>query len=134
MINLLQEYNSTFRVYFEDTDLMGIVYHAHYLKFFERARTEMLRSCGLSLSIMARSDTHFAIHNVNIIYKYPARLDDILNIKTLCANKRSCSFDFEQSMCNQLGQLICEAKIKVVCVDDNLKPKAMPGDMFLIKN
>jgi len=134
MINLLQDYYSTFRVYFEDTDLMGIVYHANYLKFFERARTEMLRTCGLSLTIMAKSNTHFAIHNVNIVYKYPARLDDVLKIKTICADKKACSFIFDQSMYNHLDQLICEAKIKVVCVDDNLKPKAMPDEMFFIKN
>ena len=82
------DHSFTFRVYVEDTDLMGIVYHGNYLCFFERARTEMLRDNGLSLTMMATYGTNFAIHDIHIRYHHPARLDDAITIKTNCERKR----------------------------------------------
>ena len=116
----------TYRVYFEDTDLMGIVYHANYLCFFERARTEMLRDNGFSLTTMATYDTHFAIHDIHMRFLYPARLDDVLSIKTSYERKKTCSLMFNQLMYNQLGQLLSEASIQVVCVNSKLKPRRLP--------
>ena len=122
----------TYRVYTEDTDLMGIVYHANYLCFFERARTEMLRDNGLSLTMMATYGTYFAIHDIHIRYLSPARLDDVLTIKSTCERKKSCSMIFRQVMHNQLGKILSEAIIQVVCVNKNLKPKPLPEE-FIIK-
>lgn len=127
------EHSFTYRVYTEDTDLMGIVYHANYLCFFERARTDMLRDNGLYLTTMAAYGTYFAIHDIHIRYLYPARLDDVLTIKTSCERKRSCSLLFRQVMSNQLGKILSDATIHVVCVNKNLKPKPLP-DEFLSKN
>jgi len=124
------EHSVSFRTYTEDTDLMGIVYHARYLYFFERARTEMLRDHGLSLTMMARYDTHFAIHDVHIRYLYPARLDDVVTIKSNCESLRASSLKFKQVMHNQLGDLLSEAIIQVVCVNKNLKPKRLPVEVF----
>lgn len=121
------EYCFTHRVYIEDTDQMGIVYHANHLRFFERARTELLRENGLSLTTMAIYDTHFAIHDVHIRYIFPARLDDVLMIKTKCEQKKACGLLFRQLMYNQSEQLLSEATIQVVCVDKNLKPKRLAG-------
>lgn len=120
-----------YRVYVEDTDLMGIVYHSNHLCFFERARTEMLRENGLSLTTMALYDTHFAIHDVHIRYLYPARLDDILTIKTSYERRKTCSLLFKQVMYNQLNKVLCEATIQVVCVNKNLKPKPLPDELAL---
>lgn len=115
-----------FRVYAEDTDFMGVVYHANHICFFERARTELLRNNGLVLTSMATYDTHFAIRDIHIRYHYPARLDDILTIKTFGERKKICSLMFEQKMYNQLNQLLSEATVHVVCVNENLKPKPLP--------
>ena len=115
----------TYRVYVEDTDLMGIVYHANYLCFFERARTEFLRKMGISLTAMASYDTYFAIHDLHIQYLYPARLDDVLTITTVCERKKRCGLLFKQEMHHQAQVKLCEATVQVVCVDKNLKPKRL---------
>ena len=125
----MKDYQFTYRVYVEDTDQMGIVYHANYLKFFERARTELLRENGLSLTTMAIYGTHFAIHDVHISYLFPARLDDVLTIHTNYERKKACSLLFKQTMHNQLQKKLCQAIIQVVCVDDNLKPKRLPEQL-----
>ena len=124
------EHCFTCRVYTEDTDVMGIVYHANYLLFFERYRTEMLRDNGMSLTMMAKDDTNFAIHDVHIRYLHPARLDDVLTMKTNCERKKTCSLLFRQVMYNQSNQLLSDAVIHVVCVSKNLKPKRLPEVFF----
>ena len=118
------------RVYIEDTDVMGIVYHANYLKYLERARTEMLRSNGLNLTMMAVYDTHFAIHDIHIRYLYPARLDEILTIRTTSENIKASSLVFKQVIDNQADKTVCTAAILVVCVNKNLKPKRLPVEFF----
>ncbi len=125
-----KEYRFNYRVYVEDTDQMAIVYHANYLKFFERARTELLRENGLSLTTMAIYGTHFAIHDVHIRYLFPARLDDVLTITTSCERKKTCSLLFKQIMHNQLNQILSEAIVQVVCVGKNLKPQRLPAEGF----
>jgi acyl-CoA thioester hydrolase len=125
------EHHFTCRVYVEDTDLMGIVYHANYLFFFERARTEMLRDHGLYLTTMAAYGTYFAIHDIHIKYLRPARLDDVLTINTTFERKKSCCLLFKQLMSNQLGKVLSEAVVQVVCVNSNLKPKPLPDEFIL---
>lgn len=126
-----KEHCFTSRVYVEDTDLMGIVYHANYLCFFERARTEMLRDNGLYLTMMASYGTHFAIHDIHIRYLYPARLDDIVTIQTTCQRKKTCSLIFNQTMSDQVGKILSEATVQVVCVNNDLKPKPLPEELIL---
>ncbi|WP_267885274.1 tol-pal system-associated acyl-CoA thioesterase [Legionella adelaidensis] len=127
---LATESAATFRVYVEDTDLMGIVYHSNYLYFFERARTEMFRNAGLSLTMMAKHGTHFAIHEVQLKYHAPARLDDLLTIKTSCENIRASTLVFNQFIHNESGNLLCEAIVRVVCVNNELKPKRLPKEFI----
>ena len=119
-------YQHKIRVYTEDVDYMGIVYHANYLCFFERARTEMLREKELLLSDLKKLNVLFAINELAIQYRYPAKLDDLLNINTEIKDLTRCSFVFDQQMHNQDEQLISEARIKVVCVNSELKPKRIP--------
>ncbi|MFC3909271.1 YbgC/FadM family acyl-CoA thioesterase [Legionella dresdenensis] len=115
-----------YRVYAEDTDFMGIVYHARYLNFFERARSDALRQHGISLTRLASCDYHLAITEVNLDYRHPARLEDEILITTWMNQVRSCSIVFKQKMENQDNRLLCEATIKVVCIDSAMKPKRLP--------
>jgi acyl-CoA thioester hydrolase len=115
----------TVRVYAEDVDFMGIVYHANYLCYLERARTELLRKSNWMLSDLIKQDILFAIKELVINYKHPAKLDDLLTVTTQIREFRSCSFLFEQTMINQHGKLICTAEIKVVCVNGDLKPQRL---------
>ncbi|WP_131783093.1 YbgC/FadM family acyl-CoA thioesterase [Legionella gresilensis] len=126
-MNLKEIYQTNFRVYIEDTDAMGIVYHANYLRFFERARSEMLRQADLPLTKLATLDYYFTISDIKLHYYYPARLDDVLSISTFITDKSNCSLLFEQRI--QVKQkLLCLANIKVVCVNKGMKPKRLPEE------
>ncbi len=120
---------NTVRIYTEDVDFMGIVYHANYLCYLERSRTEMLRAYNLFLSQLNELEILFAINELNIKYKAPARLDDLLTITSIIKEIKSCSLVFEQKIINQHNQLICEASVKVVCVNKDLKPRRLPDIM-----
>ncbi len=121
------------RVYAEDVDFMSIVYHANYLRYFERARTEMLRERNLILSELMNVDTMFAINEIKINYLLPAKLDNLLTITTQINEMSVCSFVFKQTMHNEQDKLICGANIKVVCVNGALRPKRLP-ELFLKLN
>lgn len=120
-------YHNTVRVYVEDVDYMGVVYHANYLCYFERSRTEILRTHNVHLSDLVKKDILFAISALEVNYKFPARLDDLLTVSTEITNLKACTFMFQQRMINQHDQLICTAKINVVCVNSNLKPMRLPN-------
>lgn len=120
------------RVYAEDVDFMSIVYHANYLRYFERARTEMLREGNLILSDLMNLDILFAINEITIKYLLPAKLDDLLTISTHINEVSACSFVFKQIMHNEQNKVISEAEIRVVCVNGNLRPKRLP-DVFKTK-
>ncbi len=108
---------ATFRVYYEDTDAGGVMYHARYLNFFERARTEWLRQLGINQSQLAkRHDLVFAIRHVQVNYRRPARLDDCLQVSCEVADSGLASLKFSQRMHNQDGQLLAEARVEAACV------------------
>src|SRR5690606_21215087 len=95
------------RVYYEDTDSGGVVYHANYLKFMERARTEWLRKCGFEQNNL--KDEHnclFAVHSMQIHYRYPARFNDALLIRSEITQMSGASMQFEQSALRD-GELLC---------------------------
>lgn len=118
-----------FRVYVEDTDMMGIVYHANYLKFFERARTEWLRKREFCLNNMTKDDTFFAIKGIVIDYKSPAVLDDMLGIETLALRQGFCQMRFIQKMYHQSGKLLSDIEVEVVCVNGKMMPKRLPKEI-----
>lgn len=120
------KYINTLRVYAEDVDFMGIVYHANYLCYLERSRTEVLRTLNLQLSELQQSKILFAINELTIKYKAPARLDDFLEITSEIEEVKGCSFLVNQVITGNNERIICEAKVKVVCVDEHLKPQKLP--------
>lgn len=129
-MNINSSQTAIYRVYAEDTDFMGIVYHSNYLRFFERARTDFLREIGLPLSLLATYDCHFAIQTVQLRYLNPAKLEDILKITTKIGSISPCSLVFDQSMQKQDNTQLCQVEIKIVCVNQSLKPKRLPKEFF----
>lgn len=119
------------RVYAEDVDHMGILYHANHLKYLERARSELLRNHGHSLKTLADEGTHFAIKSIHIDYCAPAKLDDCLRIETEYCVARKTTLNFLQRMYNSLDSLICQAKVEMVCLNEQLKPKRLPAVLSL---
>lgn len=103
-----------YRVYVEDTDMFGVVYHPRYLCFLERARTEWLREEGISLYDLNNKGFWFAIANLNVDYLKPAYLDDNLSIETAITRQRGCLAYFTQTMHNDKSEQILKAQIKVV--------------------
>ncbi len=117
------------RVYYEDTDAGGVVYHANYLCFLERARTEWLRSLGLEQDrLRQRDNILFVVRNIDIAYLKPARFNDELRVSAAVAATARASFEFDQTIvrCGD-GALLCRAVVKVVCVEaDSFRPRAIP--------
>ena len=119
------------RVYFEDTDAGGVVYHANYLKFFERARTEFLRSLGWSQNALLEIKTcAFVVSDLSIQFKRPAKLDDELQILTTLKSLRKASFVFDQ-FAYKGETLMASANVRVVCIDPAKgMPRAIPSQIF----
>lgn len=128
MIN--KNHTSQYRVYVEDTDLMGIIYHGKYLYFFERARTDLLRYNGISLTTMSECDTYFAIRDIHIRYYAPGKLDDMLTINSVITKMHGCTLELEQEMYNQEDILLSKANIQVISVNKTLKPKRAMQNMW----
>ncbi|PCC99904.1 tol-pal system-associated acyl-CoA thioesterase [Halopseudomonas pelagia] len=116
------------RVYFEDTDAGGIVYYVNYLKFMERARTELVRSLGFDQSVLQVENIIFVVHSVAARYHAPARLDDELVVGVEVLELRRASIRFRQLITHVDGKLLCEGEVLVACVSaDQYKPRAIPA-------
>ncbi len=115
------------RVYFEDTDSGGVVYHANYLKFMERARTEWLRTLGLNQIKLKQEDkVMFVVRKIDIQYKIPARFNDELLIQTDCVKTTDYSIILKQNILRD-RQIITDGKVEIVCINSDLfKPVRIP--------
>ncbi len=120
------------RVYIEDTDAGGIVFYANYLRFFERARTDFLRSIGIEQSVTIDNNLIFVVRHVSIDYQSPARLDDVLSISCAVKSVRPTRVMFSQSANRDSdGTNLVNAEVEVVAVSmDTLKPRALPDTLL----
>lgn len=124
----MTEFTWPVRVYYEDTDAGGVVYYANYLKFLERARTEMLRELGFELDRLAR-EKHilFIVRKVTIDYHKPAFMDDMLVTSARIEKLRKASIVFQQSIENLEQETLCRAEVIIACIDNiTMKPVAIP--------
>jgi acyl-CoA thioester hydrolase len=119
------------RVYYEDTDAGGIVFYANYLKFFERARTEWLRACGIEQCRLAsETGALFIVRNTALDYRAPARLDDVLTIVSRVERLGRASVEFEQEAWRD-DTLLATGTVRVGCVDATaLRPTAIPPSVL----
>ena len=118
------------RVYYEDTDAGGVVYHARYLHFFERARTEWLRMFNFSQQdLLQQNSGAFVVKTMHIDYCFPARLDDLLSVETQVSAIKGATIIFEQ--CLKREELVLsKATVKVAYVDlGKMKPVAIPTEI-----
>jgi acyl-CoA thioester hydrolase len=115
------------RIYYEDTDAGGIVFYANYLKFFERARTEWLRACGVDQQVLAETEgAIFVVKNANIDYHAPAKLDDEVSLTLSIEKLGRASVQFLQQAWRG-DVLLASASVKVGCVDAaTLRPRPLP--------
>ena len=116
------------RVYYEDTDFSGRVYHASYLRFLERGRTEWLRRRGFThWDVAESSDVAFAVRSLQIEYLAPAMMDDLLEVETSVTAVRGASIDFKQRVLRSSKELV-SAEVLVAAIRDG-RPARIPADL-----
>jgi acyl-CoA thioester hydrolase len=124
----MNEFTWRTRVYWEDTDGGGVVYYANYLKFMERARTEWLRTLGHSQ--MELAETHgfvFAVVEVKVNYRRPARLDDELLVSCVPVPEGRASLRFRQTVTRADATVLADGEVRVACVDaKTFRPRPLP--------
>lgn len=125
----MTEFSWPVRVYYEDTDAGGVVYYANYLRFLERARTEMLRASGFEQDKLAQDhNIIFIVRKVTIDYLKPARFNEELTVNARITGLRKASMLFEQTIYNQQDDLLCEAEITIACISNKtMKPVSIPA-------
>ncbi len=121
------------RVYWEDTDAGGVVYHARYLHFLERARSEWLRASGIGQQqLRDELGVLFVVHRMELQFNAPARLDDLLTATVVPNDRRSASFIVTQQLrrANEIKALV-EARVRIACIDaSRFRPRPIPDHLF----
>ena len=118
------------RVYYQDTDAGGVVYHAQYLSFMERARTELLNQAGIDLARFAeRNRVLFMVHRIAVTYHQPARLNELLSVSAEVVKMGRASLVFGQRV-ERDGELLVEADVTLALVDrERMRPARMPAEL-----
>lgn len=116
------------RVYYEDTDAEGVVYHANYLKFFERARVESFRQMGMDLNSLKNDNCLFVVRALDMAFLQPARLDQLLQVESEVTEVKHASIHYRQKVYEQAmdATLLCEATVHLVCLDTKWHPRRVP--------
>ena len=120
------------RVYYEDTDAGGVVYYANYLKFYERARTEMLRELGYEQDrLMENEQVIFVVRSVQVDYLKPTKFNELIQISADIAKLGPASLTFEQEMSRD-DEILSRAMIRIACLDANtMRPKEIPQELYI---
>ncbi len=119
------------RVYYEDTDAGGVVFYANYLKFFERARTEMLRDMGFEQDqLIAEQKLIFVVRSVQVDYLRPALFNDSIDVSAEVTLAKRVSLEFEQVITR--GEVVlCKGNIRIACLDaETMRPKTIPDTLL----
>ena len=126
------DFSATMRIYWEDTDAAGIVFYANYLKFFERARTEWLRSLGFGQEqLRTGAGIAFVVSETRLRYRRPARLDDVLDVSVAVVHLGQASLEIAQEA-RRAGELLAEGTIRIGCVElGTFRPCRIPNDIRL---
>jgi tol-pal system-associated acyl-CoA thioesterase len=121
-----EDYIYRVRVYYEDTDAAGVVYHTNYLKWMERARTEWLHSQELSCTALHREGYALAVYHAEITYHQPARLEEVLSVSCNLVEVGACRFKMIQRI-ERYNRLLAEGVITLACLDaSTFKPTRLP--------
>ena len=125
----------TFKIYYEDTDSGGVVYYANYLKFIERARTEMINELGFTLTTLNNDyDRLFLVKKIECDYIESCSLEDRLNVQSRVLALKNASLELEQNLLKE-NKIIFRSKILLVCVNSQGAPSKIPSELHsLMKN
>ena len=121
------------RVYYEDTDFGGLVYHANYFKFIERARSEWIRSLGIDQrTLKSEQSVVFAIRHIEAAYIAPAQFDDLLEVTTKIDNMTAARLILSQEVCRG-EELLFRACVTLVAISVSGKPTRLPAEIRLLQ-
>ena len=115
------------RVYIEDTDLGGIVYHANHIRYMERTRTEWLRACGIE-HYWHQKDYNFVVHKIALKYMRPILMDDLITVTATVVSCKSTSFVLQQNIYRD-EIMLASGEVELACIDANMKPRRLPEEM-----
>jgi acyl-CoA thioester hydrolase len=115
------------KIYYEDTDAGGVVYYANYLRFMERARTELLADKGIDVAEYHTKGYFFPVVHVEIAYRSPAKLGDILEVRTKVIEIKNASLLVKQEIYRD-KLLIVDATVKLACINTGGKPRRLPEE------
>ncbi len=123
-----------FKIYVEDTDFQGVVYHANYLKYFERSRSEFLSNANISQKNLREKNTAFVIKGIRINYLKAAELGDQIVVQTSVEKKSKARMIFYQNVIHKItGKEFVNGEVEVCFIDlTTKKPKKFPDDLLLI--
>ncbi|MES2897687.1 MAG: tol-pal system-associated acyl-CoA thioesterase [Pseudomonadota bacterium] len=117
------------RIYYEDTDFTGVVYHANYVRYFERGRSDFLRVAGIRHAELQAQDAAFAIVRMELEFKRAARIDDALLVRTTYDSARGPRLFIGQKIFRG-EELICRAQVEAACIDLAGRPRKPPAGML----
>jgi acyl-CoA thioester hydrolase len=119
------------KIYYEDTDCGGVVYYANYLKYFERARTELFESRGMELKKLMDEGIYFVVVEANLRYLSPGRYGDIFFVETSVDNIGAASIVFGHRVVREgTGETLVEGTVKIACVGRNMRPTKLRSDII----
>jgi acyl-CoA thioester hydrolase len=116
------------KIYIEDTDCLGVVYHSNYLKFFERARSEWAEQVGAGIVWQREQRIYLLVRSAKLDFLRPARLNDQIEVISQIINQKPASFVHDQylRLASAPDTILCRAEIKIACVDQYFRPQALP--------
>jgi acyl-CoA thioester hydrolase len=117
------------RIYYEDTDFSGLVYHANYLKFCERGRSDMLRLAGIHHTELAEQGLGFVVRRMACDFRAPARIDDVVSVETRLKEARTARFVLDQQVKRQ-DTVLFAAEVMVALIDAQGRPQRMPASLM----
>ena len=113
------------RIYFQDTDLSGVVYHSRYLDFMERGRTEVLREHGIDQTRLTEEDRFLALRSADVTFLSPARIDDLLDVQTHAVSSTGVRAVLDQRIVRD-ETVLCTARVVVLCITGAGRPARLP--------
>lgn len=123
---LKNQFSFPIRVYIEDTDAGGIVYHANHIRYMERARTEWLRASGINY--WQQKDYHFVVRNISIKYIQPILMDDLIDVTAHVISCKSASFILQQHIYR--GEILLAAgEVELACLNSTMLPRRLPPEI-----
>lgn len=123
----MNSFSFPIRVYIEDTDAGGIVYHANHIRFMERTRTEWLRASGIA-HYWHQKDYNFVVHKLEIKYLRPILMDDLITVTAKVLSCKSASFVLEQNIYRD-GTLLVSGQVELACLSKDMRPLKIPSEI-----